>query len=250
MAVNDRKPITNTSKRLPIVFCLDVSPSMGWQVGMNSPSIDLLNAAVSNFIEELKNDAKVSACAEVAFVTFSTYIEMDTDFVPIRQLQTPVFKTVEEGGTQMAQAVIRSIDKIKEYRKEKLDMDIPCYVPFLVLVTDGNPDENDDDDQQAKALDAVRKHCDAQANQRDIIVPFVIGVGEHISSQTLTSYAAGFTEGYFPITGRAGQARLQFNKVFQMIGNSTKNSIRGKGEEIISTIQEDMSQLHRDLSGE
>lgn len=252
MAMYDRRPNTNTSKRLPIVFCLDVSPSMGWQVGMNSPSIDLLNAAVSNFVAELKEDPKARTCAEVAFVTFSTNIEMDTQFESISSLSTPTFQTVEKGGTQMAQAVLRSIEKIETRRKQLENMEIPYYAPFLVLVTDGNPDENDSAALQAQALSAVKSHCDSHIGASEIIVPFVIGVGDHISSKTLDEYASGFTKGYFPINGTAGKAKLQFNKVFQMIGNSTKKSIHlnGKAVEIISTLQNDMNDLLRDLAGE
>lgn len=252
MVMYDRRPNTNTSKRLPIVFCLDVSPSMGWKVGNNSPSIDLLNAAVGNFVAELKDDPKARACAEVAFVTFSTNIEMDTEFESIGALNTPKFKTVENGGTQMALAVLRSIEKIEKRRQQLENMEIPYYAPFLVLVTDGNPDENDDQSLQAKALSAVRSHCDSHIGASEIIVPFVIGVGDHISSKTLDSYASGFTKGYFPISGTAGNANVQFNKVFQMIGNSTKKSIHlnGKAVEIISTLQNDMNDLLRDLAGE
>lgn len=252
MAKFDRRPNINTSKRLPIVFCLDVSPSMGWQVGNNSPSIDLLNAAVSNFVEELKEDPKARTCAEVAFVTFSSGIVADTEFTSIGSLTTPRFRTVDEGGTEMGQAVLRSIEKIENRREQLENMEIPYFAPFLVLVTDGNPDENDEVSVQEKALDAVRRHCDSHVGASEIIVPFVIGVGDHISSKTLDRYASGFTKGYFPIKGKAGEAKVQFNKVFQMIGNSTKKSIHlnGKAAEIISTLQNDMNDLLRDLAGE
>lgn len=252
MVKNDRRPNTNTSKRLPIVFCLDVSPSMGWQIGMNSSSIDLLNVAVNNFVKELQDDPKARTCAEVSFVTFSTNIEMDTEFESIGTLHAPNFQPVEEGGTQMAQAVLRSIQKIEARRKQLENMEIPYYAPFLVLVTDGNPDENDIPAMQASALSAVKSHCDSHIGAAEIIVPFVIGVGDHISPKTLNSYASGFTKGYFPISGTAGKAKMQFNKVFQMIGNSTKKSIHlnGRASEIISTLQNDMNDLLRDLSGE
>lgn len=254
MAMYDRRPTTNTSKRLPIVFCLDVSPSMGWKVGNNSPSIDLLNAAVRNFVTEIQQDTKARTSAEIAFVTFSTNIEMDTEFASVSTLQTPVFRPVAEGGTQMAQAVLRSIQKIENRRRQLEDMEIPYYAPFLVLVTDGNPDENDHPALQAQALAAVKSHCDSHVGASEIIVPFVIGVGDHTSSQTLNNYAAGFTRGYFPIRGTAGNASMQFNQVFKMIGNSTKKSIHLNGKsrtsEVINTIQNDMDDLWRDLNGE
>lgn len=252
MILEDKIQSFNTSKRLPIVFCLDVSPSMGWTVDGNSSSMELLNAAVSNFIRELKQDTKARSAAEISFVTFSTNIEMDTAFESINSLKTPVFAPVKHGGTQMANAVLRSIEKIEQRRSQLENSEIGYYAPFLVLVTDGNPDNNDDAAMRAQALSLVKSHCDSHIGASEIIVPFIIGVGDHIDAGTLNDYSRGFTKGYFPIRGAASRTQLQFNKVFQMIGNSTKKSIHlnAAATEIINTIQNDMNDLLADLAGE
>ena len=63
----------NTSKRLPIVFCLDVSPSMNWDVDNSDIiPIELLNDSVNTFIREINSDGRTKSSAEVAYVTFST----------------------------------------------------------------------------------------------------------------------------------------------------------------------------------
>ena len=253
MVRNDRKQIRNSAKRLPIVFCLDVSPSMGWRIGNNSTSMELLNEAVATFINELKLDPKAKSSAEVAFVTFSTNIEDETDFESVASLGTPKFQPVDEGGTQMAEAVLYAINKIEKRRAELSNMEIPYYAPFLVMLTDGNPDDNDDGALQSKAIAAVRSHCDSHVGASEIIVPFVIGVGDHIDPDTLNRYAAGFTDGYFGIRGQADAVKkVKFQKVFQLIGNSTKVSIHlnGKTSETIRTIQHDMNDLYRLLQGE
>ncbi len=252
MSIEDRIQGYSTSKRLPIVFCLDVSPSMGSKRGNNSSSMELLNAAVSNFIKELKRDAKARSAAEVAFVTFSTNIEMDTEFESINSLKVPSFGTVKRGGTQMAQAVLRSIEKIERRRIQLEDSEIGYYAPFMVLVTDGNPDRNDDMTKHNQVLDLVRSHCDSHIGASEIIVPFIIGVGDRIDAETLNNYSKGFTKGYFPIKGNASKARVQFNKVFQMIGNSTRKSVHlnGAASEILDEIQNDMNDLLADLAGE
>ncbi len=251
MAIYNDGRMLNTSKRLPIVFCLDVSPSMGWRTDKGSSSIELLNTAVKNFIEEMQADAKARACAEVAFVTFSTNVEMDTEFKPIASMKTPKFKVVKEGGTQMAQAVLKSIEKIENRRTQLENSEIPYYAPFLVIVTDGNPDQNDDSTTAERAMEQIRKHCDSEIGANEVIVPFIIGVGDIDNSSTLKEYASGFSEGYFPINGKASAANMQFKKVFQMIGNSTKKSVHlnGTGREIIETLQNDMNDLLRDLQG-
>lgn len=243
--IEDRIPNTNTSKRLPIVFCLDVSPSMRWKSGNSSSSIELLNLAIDNFIQELRNDPKASAAAEVAFVTFSTNIEMDTEFQSINTLTKPMIQTVDHGATMMSNAVLRSIEKIEQRRRELENSEIGYYAPFLVLVTDGDPDKNDDIEAYQKALSLVRQHCDSHVGASEIIIPFIIGVGDHLDTETLTEYAKGFTKGYFPICGDAQAVELNFKRVFQMIGNSTKKSIHlnGKAKEIIETFQEDMNDL-------
>lgn len=243
--------VFTTTKRLPIVFCLDVSPSMGRKEGNNSSSMELLNVAVTNFVSEIKKDLKANASAEVAFVTFATNIEMDTAFTPVNQLTVPAFKPVEQGKTKMAQAVLRSIEKIEEERNRLENAEIGYFAPFLVLVTDGNPDKNDVPNEYNRALAAVKKHCDSHIGAQEIIVPFIIGVGDYIDAETLNAYAKGFTKGYFQIRGNAARAR-NFSKVFQLIGNSTKKSIHlnGDASEILSTVQNDMNDLLSDLAGE
>ena len=240
-----------TTKRLPIVFCLDVSPSMGWKEGNNSSSMELLNAAVTNFVNEIKKDPKARTSAEIAFVTFSTNIEMDTAFTPVNQLSVPMFKSVEQGGTNMARAVLKSIEKIEGERNRLENAEIGYFAPFLVLVTDGNPDKNDDPKDYNRALAAVKKHCDSHIGAQEIIVPFIIGVGDHIDAETLNAYAKGFIKGYFPIRGNAAKA-CNFSKVFQLIGNSTKKSIHlnGDASEILSIVQNNMNDLLSDLAGE
>ena len=77
----------NTSKRLPIVFCLDVSPSMNWDVDNSDIiPIELLNDSVNTFIREINSDGRTKSSAEVAYVTFSTNIEVDSQFMPARNL--------------------------------------------------------------------------------------------------------------------------------------------------------------------
>lgn len=250
----DRIQGFNTSKRLPIVFCLDVSPSMGWKDGNNSSSAELLNAAVNNFIAELKKDPKACAAAEVAFVTFSTNIVSDTEFESVSSISAQDFSPVSQGGTFISKAVLRSIDKIENRRRELENSEIGYYAPFLVLVTDGDPDEIDISESNTynKALSAVKSHCDSHIGASEIIIPFIIGVGDHVASQTLSRYAEGFTKGYFPIKGNANNLKMQFGKVFQMIGNSTRKSIHlnGTAQQIIKTIQNDANDLLADLAGE
>lgn len=236
---------SNTAHRLSILFCLDVSPSMSWPDKHGECSIDLLNTAVRNFVEDLKTDTLVCTSAEVAFVTFSSDVEMDTEFRQIGRLQPPVFRTVEDGGTQLANAVLRAIEKI-EMRRDQLDKSsIDYYAPFLVLVTDGNPDRNDDPDLYEKAVEAVKRHCDSHIGAREIIIPFIIGVGERVNKEMLIEFSAGFREGCFHIGNSSDYTSNQFNQIFKMIGNSTKKSVHlnRSGAALVNEIRDDILEM-------
>lgn len=229
------------TKRLPIVFCLDVSPSMRFPENTRNTPINLLNISVKNFIEELSKHPKASAAVEISFVTFSDNIEVDSAFESLQRLNFEDFSTVEFGGTQISKAVIHSINKIEE-QKRKLERGmIPYYAPFLVLITDGDPDEIEGSEAHKKALDMVQTHCDSATTLKNMIIPFIIGVGDNIHTETLNKYSAGFASSYFPVRGDESNLQRSLTKVFQLISNSALNSVNQKNP--IKTIRDDMDEV-------
>lgn len=247
---NDKISRLNSAKRLPILFCLDVSPSMGYHEGNNSSSMELLNVAVASFMQQLREHPKIKMAAEIAYVTFSTGVVSVSDFQPVVTMKTPVFQPVARGGTHMAEAVIRSIEIIESRLHQLENSSIGCYAPFLVLITDGNPDGSDSKVRQEQAINLIRQHCDFNADPSKIIVPFIIGVGDLVDKKTLNSYASGFTRGYFPIRGSDNMAQMQFNRVFQLIGNSARTSVKLSREvnEVLNTIRSSMNSVLDELS--
>ncbi len=252
MAKKNKSQIYNSARRLPIVFCLDVSPSMGWRIGNNSASIELLNEAVNQFIEELRADIRACSSAEIAFVTFTDRIEVETDFESVRTLPRQTFKTVEKTGTSLAQAVLHCIKKIENHREKLSDMETSCFAPFFVLVTDGDPDINDPEEPllEGQALNALLRHCGNGVPASEFIVPFVIGVGDHVNPERLDRYASGVGPGHFSIKGQTADAQIKFGKVFKLIRNSASQSVRDPKSEMIQMIQSNMADLYADLIGE
>jgi len=244
------KIYANSSKRLPIVFCLDVSPSMSLKVAdcMYS-SIELLNKAIGNFLKELKNDTKVRTSAEIALVTFSTNIEIDTSFESVGSIEIQDLVTVEEGGTNTAKAIIRSIEKI-EQRKQFLDSkEIGYYVPFFVLVTDGNPDKNDNADLLERAITLVQQHCDSHIGASEIIIPFIVGVGDDVEISILNRLSERFTGTAIILDSSVGEQDKLFEEVFKFIGNSVTGSIHlnDSPEKIIEPIKTSAAELAKKI---
>lgn len=216
----------NSAKRLPIVFVLDVSPSMNANKG-GSSSIELLNASVNNFIRDIKSNVKAKIAAEIAFVTYSSMYTV-YPFEPARTIENKSFETVDCGSTQTAQAVIKAIELLEDKKMQYKKHDIPIYSPFLVLVTDGNPDDNDNPQLQEQAINSVQSHCYSSKDASNIIIPFIIGVGDKFSEKTktvLTRYSEGFTNGFFHLKGNADELKTNFSEVFKIISHSVKHSV-------------------------
>lgn len=217
--------ISNTSKRLPIVLCLDISPSMS----MNK-RIENLNAAIKLFYEELKKDTKVLNSVEVAVVTFSSNIEENTDFETLDFLANKTFSVVSEGGTNLSLGVLTSIKKIEDRLIELDNSDIDNYLPFLVLVTDGDPDQTDNQSNLEAAIQSVLHHCETSRSPERLIAPYIIGVGEQVAEASLNRFAEKFTGKAIIIDGDSSYQQNLFKELFAFISNSVKNSLKGTGD--------------------
>ncbi|MEE0956571.1 MAG: VWA domain-containing protein [Ruminococcus sp.] len=254
--MNETRKFGSTIKRLPIVFCLDVSPSMNWDIDNRDISpMELLNQSVNTFISEINTDGRTRSAAEVAYVSFSTNIEVDSPFMPARNLDDIHLKTVAKGGTNMAQAVLRSYEKLDQRIREYAQNGIRHNAPFFVLVTDGNPDDNDDNILQDRAIATVNEHCNSHQGADGIVIPFIVGVGRRVDKKTLLRYSEGFTNGFFHIRGNSQQVQTCFSDVFRVISNSTKASVHLNlsANEVIESIRATMnngvSDLDRELAG-
>lgn len=254
--MNDGRRFGNTIKRLPIVFCLDVSPSMAWDVdNRDIIPMELLNNSVNTFIREINSDGRTRSSAEVAYVTFSTNIEVDSPFIPARNLDNIHLRPVREGGTNMAQAILRSYEKLEQRVSEYVKNGIRYNVPFFVLVTDGNPDDNDNNLLQEKAIATVNAHCHSHQGANGLVIPFIVGVGKRVDKKTLFRYSEGFTNGFFHIRGDSQQVQNCFADVFRVISNSTKASVhlnlsaRDIVDTIRTTMKKGLDDLDRELAG-
>ena len=217
--------IRSTSKRLPIVLCLDVSPSMTMEKRMEN-----LNAALKVFYKELQSDNKAVNAAEIAIVTFSTdIIENGKKFEPLSAVVNRTFKPVEHGGSQISKAILYSIQIIEDRLALFDSSDIDHYLPFLVVVTDGDPDGTDNSVTRQNAIQSVLRHCETSGPEDQLIAPYIIGVGNDISQHcaTLNQMASKFTGSAILVNGNVNEQNAAFKELFAFIGNSVKNSLAG-----------------------
>ncbi len=223
-------------KRMPVVLCLDISPSMN-----GCRRIEHLNKAVSLFFSSLKNNTKVANSAEFAIVPYSTNIENEKSFLFLDQFAIPTFKTVKAGGTATGMAVNHCLDLI-EKKKNELDSAVTeYYVPILVLITDGNPDDNDNSVKFNKAVSRITKLQTGSAEQR--IIPFIIGVGDEVNQKPLDELCGGFTKNATIIDSELSDQENLFKDLFKAIGNSITCSIGSDAKEQVRLVSDEITEF-------
>ena len=143
-----------TGKRLLITFCLDVSPSMGHEIEKKRSAMTMLNDTVRGIVEELARDKKLLNTVELMFITFCT----DVLTVSRTMLSKYVHRDFREepvGGSNIPLAVISSFEKIDERIAEYQRAGMRYHSPIFVLISDGNPDYEETDEIEHKAMDLI-----------------------------------------------------------------------------------------------
>lgn len=221
------------TKRLPIVLCLDLSPSM-----FNYDRYIYQNDAVRMFLRAICRNRRILETAEIAFITFADKILLETDFMPIWNLSfpaevgvtgfdvsyrmlnserkyrinTPAFYPLERDAcTELPMAVSRAHEKIKERLRELPVMGLSHYAPFLLVTTDGNPDMKDYakaeeleySDEEKRVIRELGKSCNPACPVDDLILPFFVGIGdEDVDLSHLRRLAENLPSGLCPLEKR------------------------------------------------
>lgn len=131
----------NPAPRCPVVLLLDTSSSM------SGAPIAELNAGVRQFIEETAADEAAGMSVELEVINFDDSAHVAMPFTPICDVDRNIDDLVADGMTSMGQALNLAYDHIKERRNLYKANGISSYKPWVVLMTDGGP--NDSNWQQA-----------------------------------------------------------------------------------------------------
>jgi uncharacterized protein YegL len=111
------------------VLLLDISSSM------EGAPIQSLNEAIAKFKQQVCQDPLARKRVEVAIVTFETHVEIVSDFMPIDQM--PTINLQAGGQTHMAEAIQVAIDLVKKRTREYQGVGVPCFKPWIFMITDG-----------------------------------------------------------------------------------------------------------------
>lgn len=133
---NANLDLNNPAPRCPVILLLDTSGSM------SGDPIKELNAGLKQFIQETSNDEAASMSVELEVITFDTQVNIAMPFTPICDVEKNPAPLTTYGSTSMGGALTLAADELKKRRQIYQDNGIPSYKPWVVLMTDGCPNDN------------------------------------------------------------------------------------------------------------
>jgi len=128
---------------LACVLLLDTSGSM------SGHAIESLNSAINQFKSQLSNDEMAQKRVDVAIIEFNDTANIIQDFTPIIQMQPVVLSA--DGLTAMGAGINLAIDKVKERTRFYASLGVPCFKPWIFMITDGVP--TDDIEHAARRIE-------------------------------------------------------------------------------------------------
>lgn len=222
MAKNDfsSEVAQNYDQKCLCVLVLDVSGSMNMQVG-NSTPIQELNEGLKSFHKDILDDEKLSEQLEVSVITFNHIVRRLVDPTLLDEsFEMPKLNAM--GSTAMVSAVNDAIGLVDDRKNWYKDTGQPYTRPWIILITDGEPDDGQDVDGLAKRIK------EDMNNKKYAFLP--IGV-EGASMKTLTSITGevnGKPMGPIKLKG------TRFSDFFQWLSASMSTVVESKEGETVS----------------
>lgn len=138
MAKNDfsAEAAENFEQKCLCVLVLDVSGSMGGK------PIQELNKGLKDFYEEISSDATTSQRLEVSLITFSHIVNTVQEPALVENFSMPTLSAF--GSTAMVTDVNEAIDKVAARKQWYKETNQNYYRPWIILMTDGEPDHDQD----------------------------------------------------------------------------------------------------------
>ena len=228
--------VNNPTPRVPICLCLDTSGSMGrtvggtrtgekvfsdgqeWNVVTGGTScISEMQLGIEQFYKAIREDETAMYSAEIAIVTFDDKVTCVEDFSNIdRQEEIP--KLTAQGNTAIGEGVNLALDLLEKRKSEYKEKGVDYFQPWLVLMTDGEP--NGDSEALIRAINRTRDYVNS-----DKLTVFPVGIGGAADLNTLNEFS--------PKRQALRLQGLQFQDFFSWLSQSVaQTSMSSPGEDV------------------
>lgn len=197
--------VDNPTTRVPICLCLDTSGSMGTVEGGEYTRtgetvfkdgktynlvtgdvvtrISKMEKGIDRFFEAIKEDDIALYAADISIVTFDSTAKCMMDFMGLSSVENvPTLKT--NGDTVLGEGVNLALDLLEKRKQAYKDTGVDYYQPWLVLMTDGEPNGS------AEELERAIARTVSMVNEKKLTV-FPIGIGKEADMETLNRFSPG-----------------------------------------------------------
>ena len=208
----------STAKRLPICFCLDISGSMMELTASGSHRIDEMNRAFNNFLLTMKDNEVVADAADIAVLTFGGDVHVEVPMMPISQVEAQEYKVQKWSLTPLGEAIKTAVRLLELRKNGYKDNGMKYFQPWLVVITDGEPEGNGAKKEMQEAIVELNK-LEAEGK----IVIFPVGIGTDVDFRELRKISRKRSE---PI--RVDEERLA--EFFDFLNSSSEQVVTGQLE--------------------
>ncbi|MDR1831211.1 MAG: VWA domain-containing protein [Fusobacteriaceae bacterium] len=143
--------IVNPTPRCACILVLDTSGSMA------GDPIEELNNGLMNFLSEVREDELAQYSVELGIVAAGGGVREALPLTPIHLIEAVNY--FEAGGdTPLGEAVETALNMLERRKTEYKRTGVPYYQPWLVLISDGEPNDNwEETAARARNMSAARK---------------------------------------------------------------------------------------------
>jgi len=150
----------NYQQKCCVVLVLDAS------VSMKGNRINELNKGLQTFYDDITQDQTTADRLEISIVSFSDQIETLLDPSLVSSFSMPTIEC--RGTTKLVDGVREGINIVRSRKNWYKQTGQPYYRPWIILITDGDPDSDQD-------VNALSYEISDSVNKKDFFF-FAIGV--------------------------------------------------------------------------
>ena len=131
--------VSNPAPRCPVVLMLDTSSSM------EGKPIEELRRGLAQFLAETSRDEAASRSVELEVITFDDDARVVLPFTPVCDARISPDDLEADGMTSMGAAMELAYRDLQNRRRLYRDNGISGYRPWVILMTDGEPNDDWED---------------------------------------------------------------------------------------------------------
>lgn len=175
LSINEQDLIENPTPRVPVCLCIDTSGSMAGQ------RIQELIGGINAFYAAVEDHDDAHDAAEICIVEFNSNTAIIHDYANIDRI-TRISSIATTGMTRMGEGVNLALDTLEERKRQYSENGVLYYQPWLVLMTDGEPNGD-----QAELSCAIKRVVELVENKKLTIFP--IGIGTEAGMDMLQQFS-------------------------------------------------------------